>query len=56
MFEFAPISDEIKALRAKKDINTCCIFNAERTRIYTEYYKTREMEHPIMKRAGALLK
>ena len=56
MFEFAPISDKIKAMRAKKDVKTGRIFNTERTRIYTEYYKTHEMEHPIMQRSGALLK
>ena len=58
MFEFAPISDRIKAIRAKRDAFTggkYMTINSERTRLYTEYYKAHENEYPLMKRAGALL-
>ena len=57
MFQFAPISDRIKHIREKRDAFTGgrhMTINAERTQIYTNYYKTHENEFPILKRAGAL--
>ena len=58
MFEFVPMSDRIKAIRAKRDVFTggkYITINSERTRLYTEYYKAHENEYPLLKRAGALL-
>ncbi|NLP37364.1 MAG: hypothetical protein GX357_06905 [Firmicutes bacterium] len=57
MFKFAPVSDRIKRIREKRDIFTggrYMTINAERTKIYTDYYKQHENEFPILKRAGAL--
>ena len=57
MFEFAPMSDRIKSIREKRDVFTggkYITINAERTRLYTEYYKAHESEYPLLKRAGAL--
>ena len=58
MFEFVPMTDRIRAIRAKRDVFTggkYITINAERTRLYTEYYKAHENEYPMLKRAGALL-
>ena len=58
MFEFVPMSERIKAIRARRDAFTggkYITINSERTRLYTEYYKAHENEYPLMKRAGALL-
>jgi formate C-acetyltransferase len=55
-YEVAPISPritQIKERRAEHD-NGHVILCAERTKIYTDYYKTHEDELPILKRAGAL--
>ena len=57
MFQFSPISERIRDIRAKRDVFTTgkdMSINAERTLIYTNYYKTHENEFPILKRAGAL--
>jgi formate C-acetyltransferase len=56
MFKFAPMSDRIKRIRKKRDVFTCgrsMTINSERTKIYTDYYKTHENEFPLLKRAGA---
>lgn len=58
MFKFAPVSDRIADLRAKRDVFTSgcdMTINSERTKIYTDYYKANENEFPILKRAGAFL-
>jgi len=58
MFEFAPISERIAKMRAARDVFTAgknMTINAERTKLYTEYYRAHENELPILKRAGALL-
>ncbi|MDR2196459.1 MAG: hypothetical protein LBO07_00630, partial [Coriobacteriales bacterium] len=55
-YEVAPVSPRItriKELRAEHD-NGNVILCAERTKIYTDYYKSHEDELPILKRAGAL--
>ena len=57
MFQFAPVSDRIRHIRAKKDVFTSgkyMTINAERTKIYTDYCKAHDNEYPILKRAGAL--
>ena len=57
MFQFAPMTERIRAIRAKRDAFSSGKFmtiNSERTEIYTNYYKTHENEFPILKRAGAL--
>ena len=57
-FEFAPISERIQRIREKRSIFTSgygMSINAERTKIYTDYYKAHENEYPLLKRAGALL-
>ncbi|MBQ8024924.1 MAG: hypothetical protein IKS27_06310 [Oscillospiraceae bacterium] len=57
-FSFVPMSDRIARIRAKRDIFTSgrnMTINAERTKIYTDYYKAHENEFPLLKRAGALL-
>lgn len=57
MFKFAPVSERIKRIRAKRDVFTSgrnMTINAERTKIYTDYCKAHENEFPILKRAGAL--
>ncbi len=57
MFKFAPVSERIKRIRAKRDVFTSgrnMTINAERTKIYTGYCKAHENEFPILKRAGAL--
>ena len=57
MFEFVPMSDRIKSIRAKRDVFTggkYMSINTERTKIYTDYYRAHENEYPMLKRAGAL--
>ncbi len=57
MFQFVPMTDRIKAIRVKRDAFTAgksMTINAERTKIYTDYYKSHESEYPMLKRAGAL--
>ncbi len=57
MFEFLPLSPRIASIRSKRDAFTSGKFmsiNTERTKIYTDYYKTHENEYPMLKRAGAL--
>ena len=56
MYEVAAISpriQRIKEMRREHD-NGHVVMDAERTRIYTEYYKTHEAEVAALKRAGAL--
>jgi formate C-acetyltransferase len=56
-FKFAPISDRIRRIREKRDVFTggrYMTINSERTKIYTDYYKSHEHEYPVLKRAGAL--
>ena len=51
MFEFVPMTDRIRAIRAKRDVFTggkYITINAERTRLYTEYYKAHENEYPML--------
>ncbi len=58
MFQFAPVSDRIADLRAKRDAFTQgsrIKINTERTKIYTDYYKTHMNEQPLLRRSGALL-
>ncbi len=57
MFQFAPLSDRIKRIRAKRDVFTSgrnMTINSERTKIYTDYCKNHDNEFPILKRANAL--
>jgi formate C-acetyltransferase len=57
MFQFAPVSDRIRRIRAKKDVFTSgkyMTLNTERTKIYTDYCRAHDNEYPILKRAGAL--
>ena len=57
MFQFVPMSDRIKAIRAKRDAfesGQYLTINTERTKIYTDYYKAHENEYPMLKRANAL--
>ena len=57
MFEFAPMTERIKRVRAKRDVFTSGKYmtvNSERTKIYTDYYKEHENEYPLLKRSGAL--
>ncbi len=56
-FQFAPVSDRIRRIRARKDVFTSgkyMTLNAERTKIYTDYCRAHDNEYPILKRAGAL--
>jgi len=58
MFEFAPMTERIQRVRAKRDVFTggkYMTINSERTKIYTDYYKEHENEYPLLKRSGALL-
>lgn len=57
MYEFAPVHERIQRMRKKRDIFTAgtgMTINSERTKIYTDYYKSHLNEMPILKRAGAL--
>ncbi len=57
MFQFAPVSERIKRMRAKRDAFAAgkyMTINSERTKIYTDYYKSHENQWPLLKRAGAL--
>ncbi|MCL2226140.1 MAG: hypothetical protein FWB97_00700 [Oscillospiraceae bacterium] len=58
MFEFAPVSERMKRIREKRDAFTHgddITINTERTKLYTEYYKTHKAEHALLRRAGAIL-
>jgi pyruvate-formate lyase len=52
-----PVSPRVQALLDKRArTNKSAVpLNTERTRLYTEYYKTHENQYPVKKRAGALL-
>ena len=56
MYQLAPISPRIRKIkeRRKEHDNGNVILTAERTDIYTQYYKTHEAELPALKRSGAL--
>jgi formate C-acetyltransferase len=57
MFQFVPMSDRIRAIRARRDAFTSgkyMTINTERTKLYTDYYKAHENEYPMLKRANAL--
>ena len=57
-FQFAPVSERIQRMREKRDAFTqgkLITINTERTKLYTEYYKTHATEHPLLRRAGAVL-
>ena len=51
MFKFAAISPRIQRLRDKRDAANKgrTILDGERTKIYTDYYKTHEAEPNILK-------
>jgi len=56
MFQFVPISDRIARIRTKRDVFMSghnMTINSERTKIYSDYYRSHENEFPILKRAGA---
>jgi formate C-acetyltransferase len=55
-YEVAPISPRIARIKERREEhdNGKVILCAERTKIYTDYYKTHEAELPILQRAGAL--
>jgi formate C-acetyltransferase len=58
MFQFVPMTDRIKNIRAKREVFTSgqnMTINTERTKIYTDYYKAHPNELPVLKRAGAFL-
>ena len=55
---FDPISPRIQALLDKRDYESNhgpLQFNFDRTRIYTDYYRSHMNEYPPLRRAGALL-
>ena len=56
MFTPAPISPRIKKIkeRRKEHDHGHVIMCAERTKIYTDYYKSHEAQYPLLLRAGAL--
>ena len=56
MFQFAPISPRIKILDDKRQWqnNGHMVIDSERTKIYTDYYKTHEAEPNDLKRAHCL--
>jgi len=55
MFQFEPLSPRIRRLKEKREwYNTHMHLNTERTKIYTDYYKTHTNEYPVLKRAGAM--
>jgi len=57
MHTFAPVDERIARMREKRNIFTAgtgMTINSERTKIYTDYYKTHLNELPMLKRAGAL--
>jgi pyruvate formate-lyase/glycerol dehydratase family glycyl radical enzyme len=53
MFQFKPISPRIQTLRDKR-ANAKTYMDAERTKIYTDYYKTHENEPNDLKRAHCM--
>jgi formate C-acetyltransferase len=58
MFAWEPVSDRVAAIRARKDGFYCgdrIFVNTERTKLYTDYCRAHDNEHPLLKRAGALL-
>ena len=57
-FEFAPVSERIARMREKRDAFTqgkLITINTERTKLYTDYYRSHPNEHPLLKRSGAVL-
>ncbi|MDR2196342.1 MAG: pyruvate formate lyase family protein, partial [Coriobacteriales bacterium] len=55
-YEVAPVSPRIKKIKQRREYhdNGHVVLCAERTKIYTDYYKAHEDELPVLKRAGAL--
>jgi formate C-acetyltransferase len=53
MFTFSPVSARVSRIRARYR-ETTPRFSSERPRIITEFYKTHETEHPILKRAKCM--
>ena len=57
MFEWPPVSDRIAKILKEKDAFTqgsSITLNTERTKLYTDYYKTHMHLHPLLRRAGAI--
>ena len=57
MIRWPEISERIAKIREEKNAFTQgknITFNTERIKLYTEYYKAHEAEHPLLKRAGAM--
>ena len=57
MVRFPDISPRIARIRKEKDAiiqGKNLFLNTERTKLYTEYYRTHLYEHPLMLRAGAM--
>ncbi len=57
MFEWPVVSARIARIRQEKDAfaqGKNITLNTERTKLYTDYYKTHMHEHPLMRRAGAM--
>ncbi|MDR0858941.1 MAG: hypothetical protein LBN97_07920 [Oscillospiraceae bacterium] len=57
MFEWAPVTDRIQRIRNRKDgffRGERITVNTERTKIYTDYCRANDNQHPLLKRAGAL--
>jgi formate C-acetyltransferase len=57
MFQFQPLSGRIHKLLQKREWanHGNMRLNAERTKIYTDYYRSHEAEYPVLKRAGCIL-
>ena len=58
IFQFAPVTDRIARMRDKRDAFTqggLITINTERTQLCTDYYRANPGEHPLLKRAGAVL-
>ena len=57
MIQWPEITERIAKIREEKNAFTQgknITFNTERIKLYTEYYKAHEAEHPLLKRAGAM--
>jgi pyruvate formate-lyase/glycerol dehydratase family glycyl radical enzyme len=53
MYTFSPITDRVQRIRERYR-NTTPKFSSERPRIVTEFYKTHETEHSLLKRAKCM--
>lgn len=57
MFQWPEISERIQKIRLDKDAfvqGKYITINTERSKLFTDYYKTHLYEHPLMLRAGAM--